>query len=250
MSDKQAELYEEFVPPGLLSIWDAAKPLGFGLSGFLGNDAHTYGAHLSEARLQATGRPGDYTLRPAPAANNHRAGAGIDLGTGPVGSGPVWSGEWLDWVRRQCQSGAITFVGELIGDPDLIPGPRTDAHTHMYATAPDWSWVPYTGTGHVAWCHLWIRRDRLGDTSLGARLFDGWGKDGRTEEEDEMSTSDVNAIIHAATFSIPGHTYRTLDEILPAAFRVIDTLGSQHWQDALVDRVAEAVITKLRASPQ
>lgn len=249
MSMTQATEYAEFVPPALLSIWAQAAPLGFGLSGFLGDDDHHYGAHLSQARLQGTGRPTDYTLTPAPSIKNHRAGAAIDLGTGPVGNGPSWAGEWLEWVRAQCQSGAIDFLGEIIGDPDLILGPGTDEHVHLYATGPDWQWVPYTGTGHVAWCHLWVRRDRLNDTTLGIRIFSEWTKSGHIITEEGVPVADIQTIVRNMRFKVPGHTYTTLDQILPAFAKVIDTIGSPDWQDDLVDRVAEAVIAKLKSSP-
>lgn len=235
--------YAEFVPPGLQSIWDAAKPLGFGLSGMLADDDHTYGGHLSAARLKGTKRPDDYTLTPPPGTQYERACAAIDLGTGPVGNGPEWSGEWLESVRRRCQSGEIGFVGEIIGDPDLIPGPAMDAHVHMYASAKTaWTWVPYQGSGHVAWCHLWILRNRLGDASLGTRLFDGWGKEG---EDEDMDSAEVERIVRAMDFRIPNHTYTKLDRILPALSSLADRNAGE-GRKALIREVRDAVIAELR----
>lgn len=225
MSDQMVYRYAEFVPPGLHSIADAAAMRGVPLVGILGNDDHTYGAHLSEVRLKATGRGNDYTLLPPPGTTYSRAGAGIDLGMGPE-----WMGEWLESVRLRCQTGEIGFVGELIGDPDLVPGPGMDAHVHLYASAAaGWTWVPYTGTGHVEWCHLWIRRDRLGDAGLGARLFDGWTNSGRVIG---MSDADVAAAVtkgtatqaalkamvekqvRGMTFAIPGYEKEVLGTLL------------------------------------
>lgn len=227
--------FGEVVPPALQSIWTAAQRLGFGLVGIKGNNAHTFGAHLSQARLQGTGHADDYTLAPPPGKTNHTAAAAIDLGTGPIGAGPSWAGEWLEDVRRRCASGEIGFIGELIGDPDLIPGPASDPHVHLYSTAPDWAWVPYEGTGHVAWCHLWIRRDRLSDTGLGARLFQGWGINGR--EEDPVASSEVEKTVRAMTFTIPGHTYNHLDQILPALSGLVDRLTGPEFRAQLVAEV-------------
>lgn len=243
----QARRYAEFAPPALLAIEHAAVPLGFALVGMVGNDAHTYGAHLSQVRLQATGHGGDYTLTPAPGAANARGAAAIDLGTGPVGDGPAWAGEWLEWVRGRCQSGEFGFIGEIIGDPDLVPGADTDAHTALYATGPGWQWVPYQGQGHVAWCHLWIKRDRLSDTGLGRRLFEGWGPEGYTPATGE-SVSDIEQTVRGMSFPIPGHTYLRLGDILPAQQRVLDTLCSPEYRHQLVTEIAAEVIAHLRSS--
>lgn len=236
--------YGEFSPPAIESIWAAAKPLGFGLSGKMADDLHTYGAHLSTARLLGTNHVKDYTLNPPAGKQYERACAAIDLGTGPVGVGPEWAGEWLDDVRRRCQSGEIGFIGEIIGDPDLVPGPRMDAHVHMYTSARDgWSWVPYTGEGHVAWCHLWILRNRLGDASLGTRLFDGWGPNGR---EDDVNKDQVEAIVRAMDFRIPDHTYTKLGQILPALSSLADRLAGAN-RTALIKDVRDAVIAELKS---
>jgi hypothetical protein len=236
--------YEEFVPPGVQSIWDTARPLGFGLSGIRGNNAHTYGLHLSAARLQGTGHGSDPTLAPPAGTRYTKAAAAIDLGTGPAGDGPLWAGEWLEDVRRRCQVGEIGFIWELIGDPDLIPGPVSDAHVHLYACAPSWEWVPYTGQGHVAWCHVGIRRDRLADTSLGVRLFAGWNAEGK----EEATVADVDKTVRAMKFTVPGHTYDRLDEILPAFGKLIDTMSGPAWRQRLIADVRAAVIAELKSN--
>lgn len=238
-----AARYGEFVPPGVQSIWDTAKPLGFGLSGMKADDDHSFGGHLSATRLLDTGQKNDYTLKPPPGKQYERACAAIDLGTGPVGNGPAWSGEWLESVRARCQSGEFGFLGEIIGDPDLIPGPSMDAHVHMYASAKTaWTWVPYTGTGHVAWCHLWILRSRLGDASLGARLFEGWTKEGA---KDDMDKAEVERIVRGMEFRIPNHTYTKLDVILPAVSGLADRMAGDN-RKAFVKEVRDAVIAELR----
>lgn len=246
VSMRASRSYEEYVPPGLLSVWHAARPLGFGLSGLLGDDEHRYGAHLSQARLVGTGHPQDYTLIPPPAAAHYRAGAAIDLGTGPVGEGPSWAGEWLEDVRARCATGEIGFIGEIIGDPDLILGAGSDTHVPLYATAPSWAWAPYRGTGHVAWCHLWIRRDRLGDVSLGSRLFAGWSATGRTTTGRSLTMLDIEKIVRGMTWTIPGHTYTRLADILSALSKVVDTLASREYHQRLIEDTKEAVLADLR----
>lgn len=251
----QIQRFAEFVPPALLSIQREATARGMGYSGSLGNDTHTFGAHLSLNRLVATGKQNDYTLHPPPLPGFERAAAAIDLG-----AGPAWAGEWLEEVRARCKSGKITFLGELIGDPDLVPGLGRDARIARYAAPPSWDWVPYSGTGHVAWCHLWVRRNRLADGSIGAALFQGWGTTGRIGAS--LSDADIAAqllttgsrtrravesIVENMQFPIPNHTYRTLGTILPALSALADRMAGAN-REAFKKEVVAAVLEELRKS--
>ena len=75
---------------------------------------------------------------------------------------------------------------------------------------------PREGEGHIAWCHLWVFRDRLSDAGIGARLFEGWGPNGR--EGEIVNKEQVEKIVRDMDFPIVNHTYTKLDKILNALF--------------------------------
>ena len=240
MSDFQSLRYSEFNPPALLSIMAELKLRGLTLVGTKGNDAHVRGAHLSKARLLGTGRTKDYTLYPPPSVRNDRAVAGIDIGlTQP------WAGEWVEDLRVRCASGAIGFLGEIIGDPDLDSGPAVDKREARYASAKTgWQWETYTGQGHVNWVHLWVYRDRLSDAGIGRRVFEGWGPDGR---DDVVNKAQVEAIVREMDFPIRNHTYTKLDKILNALSSLADR-NAGAGREALIREIRDAVLAELRSS--
>lgn len=240
VTDYQAAHYAEFSPAGIESIAAEALRLGFTIVGKKADDAHTYGAHLSKARLLGTGHTRDYTLTPPPSTRNDRACAAIDLGMGPE-----WSGEWLDDLRVRCRTGAIGFIGELIGDPDLILGPGTDVKEALYASAgTEWIWTRYMGTGHVAWCHIWVKRDRLADVGLGPRVFEGWGTAGR---DDVVNRAQVEAIVRDMDFPIKNHTYKKLDQILNALSGLADRVAGE-GRKQLIKETRDAVLAELKST--
>ena len=238
MSDFQSLRYSEFVPPALLSIVTEAKRCGLPLVGAKGNDAHTFGAHLSLARLVGTGRKTDYTLNPPPSSRNERAVAAIDLG-----ASPRFTGEFLEDLRARCATGAIGFLGEIIGAPTLR-GPNRETHA-LYASAKNgWKWEPYQGEGHVTWFHLWILRDRLSDAGIGKRVFEGWGPEGK---DDVVNRAQVEAIVRDMDFPIVNHTYTKLDKILNALSGLADrNAGAGRKQ--LINEVRDAVLLELRSN--
>jgi hypothetical protein len=174
--------YNEHPAAALVSVLEHLERVGASLSGIGGNDAHRFGYHLSAVRLNANGLGGDSSLRGAgnnPPADLHAACA-IDIGRS------AWRhhGEWLEDVRRRCAAGQLPQVAELIGDPDLLPGPAIDGVKAMYAApSTGWRWVPYTGQGHTAWCHVSIYRRYANDDTFGDDLFAGWGPNGRQESD-------------------------------------------------------------------
>lgn len=249
--------FREFVPTGVSSIAAAAKACGLPVAGALADDDHHFGGHLSETRLKATGRGTDPTLIPPPAPGYERACAAIDIAT--PHTPPAWAGEWLEDVRRRAKAGRLSFLFELIGDPDLIPGLRADDHIAMYAApSTQWEWVPFTGTGHVAWCHLTLRRDRLSDPTLGEQIFDGWtaaGRKGPQMSDIEIGAAILTAGSHARTavesvirnaiFPIPNHTYKTLPEILPALSALADRMAGA-GRAAFKKEIKDEILAELR----
>jgi hypothetical protein len=239
VSDFQSIRYGEFTPPALESIARAAKARGLSVKGTKGDDAHTYGAHLSLDRLHGTGRRNDYTAKPPPSARYRAAVAGIDIGLDQP-----WAGEWVEDVRARCRTGAIGFLGEIIGDPDLIHGPRVDTKDSLRACAPEWTWQRYDGDGHITWAHFWVLRDRLADAGLGARLFEGWGLEGRN---DDMTPKEVEAIVRNMDWKLTNHTYTKLATILDETSKVADRNAGE-GRKQLIREVRDAVLLELRAS--
>lgn len=184
------ERYNERPAIALSSVLPHLRRIGAGLSGILGNDSHRYGFHLSPARLRGTGHGDDYSLRGpknTPILDD-RAGCAIDIGMG-------WpaAGEWLEDTRERCAAGELPQVFELIGDPDLLPGPAKDIKNACYAAAStSWRWVEYEGQGHVTWCHVGIGRKYANDVTFGDQLLGGWTATGRIEEDDMEQKSRID----------------------------------------------------------
>jgi hypothetical protein len=172
----QSQRYGEHPAAALSSVVPHLKRVGASLSGIVANDAHTYGYHLSAARLRGTGKAQDYSMTGpanAPAADQHAACA-IDIGM-------AWpaSRTWLEWVRAERAAGRLPQITELIGS--------TDGRAARYAAASTgWKWSRYTGDGHVAWCHVAIGRRYANQDDFGDALLGRWTATGLTEEEDDM----------------------------------------------------------------
>jgi hypothetical protein len=174
-----AERYGERPAAALAGCLPIMRQLGAPLSGIIGNDAHTYGWHLSPARLRGTGQADDYSLRaPGDHVVDDRAASAIDIGMSWA-DGEATSRPGLERVRAARAAGRLPQVSELIGSPD---GRRA-----LYAApSTSWRWEPYTGSGHIGWCHVGIYRKHANDTTFGPALFAVW----TGQEEAEMATLD------------------------------------------------------------
>jgi len=217
-----SQRYGEHPAAALSSVVPHLKRIGATLSGIVANDAHTYGYHLSAARLRGTGKAQDYSMTGpanAPAADQHAACA-IDVGM-------AWpaSRSWLEWVRTERAAGRLPQITELIGS--------TDGKTARYAAASTaWKWNRYTGGGHVAWCHVAIGRRWANDDDFGDALLGRWDANG--QREDDMGPE--------TTFTMPkldgtGTEVVPLKTILP---RLLGKLLEVEWAlDGIKKRLDE-----------
>ena len=173
MTTSLYQRYAEHPAVALSSVLPHLTRVGASLSGIGGNDLHTFGYHLSQVRLRATGMATDYSLQGdanTPVVDAHAACA-IDIGMD-------WPAAraWLEWVRAERAAGRLGHVAELIGS--------TDGRTARYAAATSgWLWERYEGTGHVDWCHVAVGRRWANDDGFGDALLAGWSATGREDED-------------------------------------------------------------------
>jgi LysM repeat protein len=177
--DEPPELEGEQQPYGLAGYSERAAValalclphlarLGSGSLGIVGNPLHRYGYHLSRNRLVGTGNGRDYSLtgaRNTGGPNDVACALDVKMGGWPAARA------WVSWVRAERAAGRLPEVAEIIGSPD---GRRA-----LYAAdSTGWRWVPYQGSGHVAWAHIAVYRRYADSPSLAGRILGRWTRSG------------------------------------------------------------------------
>lgn len=177
--DLDVELGDGAMPAELAGFRERAAPalalclphltrVGSGNNGIIGNDAHSYGYHLSRNRLLGTGHRGDYSITgPHDVGGPNDTACALDL----FMHGWPASRAWVSWARAERAAGRLPEIAELIGSPD---GKRA-----LYAAdTTGWRWTVYQGEGHISWTHVAIYRQSANNASFATRAFGRWTRNG------------------------------------------------------------------------